>query len=219
LIKGVNTSSQNKSEHSGNSTASTGKSRIFESLKIENFRWLWIGSICSFFATQMQQIAQAWLAYELTHSALNLGIVTLAFGLPFILLSVFSGVIIDRYQKRNIIIFSQIGMVFSTLTIAILIAAGRIQFWHLLAASAVSGTSAAFNIPTRQAVIQEIVSREKIFNAIALNNSGQNAARVAGPALAGAIIGFISTSGAYFCASGFFLISVLTFRLWATDFC
>jgi MFS family permease len=184
--------------------------KMFEALKLENFRWLWLGSICSFFATQMQQIAQAWLAYELTHSALNLGIVTLAFGFPYLLISIFSGVILDRYPKRNIIIISQSIMVISTLTVAILISTGQILFWHLVAASSVSGISAAFNLPGRQAVIQEIVSRDRIFNAIALTNSGNNLARVAGPALGGALIGFVSTAGVYYCASGFFLFAILS---------
>jgi MFS family permease len=187
-----------------------GKLRMFEALKLQNFRWLWLGSVCSFFATQMQQISQAWLAYDLTHSALNLGIVTLAFGFPFLAISAFSGVIIDRYSKRNIIIMSQLVMVVSTLAIAVLISTGLVRYWHLVAASSLSGIAAAFNMPSRQAVIQEIVSRDRIFNAIALTNSGNNLARVAGPALAGALIGFVSTSGSYYCASGFFLFSVVS---------
>jgi MFS family permease len=184
--------------------------KMFEALKLETFRWLWLGSLCSFFATQMQQIAQAWLAYEITHSALNLGVVTLAFGFPYLVISIFSGVIIDRYPKRNIIITSQFIMALSTLVIAALVSTGMIQFWHLVAASAVSGVSAAFNMPGRQAVIQELVSRDRVFNAIALTNSGNNLARVAGPALGGALIGFVSTAGVYYCASGFFLIAIIS---------
>ena len=184
--------------------------RMFDALKSDSFRWLWLGTTCSFFATQMQQIAQAWLAYEITHSALDLGIVTLAFGLPFFIISVFSGVIIDRLPKRSVIIMSQILMGVLMLALAILVSTGLIRFWHLVVGSSLTGIASSFNMPARQAIIQEIVPREKLYNAIALNMSGGNLARVAGPALAGALIGFVSTSGVYYCACGFFFIAIIS---------
>jgi MFS family permease len=184
--------------------------KTFEALSISNYRLFWLGSLASFLANYILIPAQAWLAYELTHSALKLGLVSAAQGVPMVLIVLFSGVIIDRVQKRTIILVSQSITVVNTLSIAVLLSTHQIQYWHLLISSAVAGIVGAFNTPTRYSIVAELVPKEKIFNAFALNNGGSNTARVVGPAIAGMLIAFAGMQSAYYCAAGCYVIGTLT---------
>ncbi len=187
-----------------------GWQKTFDALSIRNYRWYWLGALASYFGNYIQVPAQAWLAYQLTHSALKLGLVSAAQGVPTILIALFSGVIIDRMQKRSIIIFSQAFILTNTLAVAILITTGLIQYWHLLIASFLTGVNNAFNTPTRYAIVAELVPRDKIYNAFALNNGGSNTARVVAPSLAGVLIALAGTQSAYYCAAGFYVIATFT---------
>ena len=185
----------------------------FTALSDRNYRFFWMGSVSSFFAGQMQQPAQQWLAYELTDSPFKLGLVMAIQAIPMILLSLYSGVIIDRIQKRTIIIGYQIVNALLGITVAILIATGLIQYWHLLAVSFLNGANMAFYMPARNAIIAELVPREKIYNAVSLNNMGTNIAQIAGPAIAGVLIGAIGAHGAYFVAVAFSVTAASVFAL------
>jgi MFS family permease len=182
----------------------------FAALSLANYRTYWFGTLASYFASQMQLPTQAWLAYELTNSPLLLGLTTAMEGVPRIIVSLLSGVIIDRVEKRNVIIAAQASTVVFSLTIAILITTGHIQYWHLLVSSFANGVNQGFNIPARTAIVADMVPREKLYNAFALNNGGNNLARIAGPALAGVLIGFIGTQGAYYVGVGFNIIAIAT---------
>jgi MFS family permease len=149
--------------------------------------------------------AQSWLAYEITNSPLKLTLVMAMQAIPMVLFSLFSGVIVDRVQKRNVIVITQSFNVLVTLAIAILLAIGKIQYWHLLVSSLLSGINIAFNMPARNAILAELVPREKIYNAIALNNGGANVAAIAGPALSGIIIGLFNIQSAYYVAIAFYI--------------
>lgn len=177
-----------------------GRLKTFAALRIRDYRWYWLGSLASFFGMQMQWPTQAWLAYELTHSPFKLGLVSAAFGVPMLVFSLVGGVFTDRVQKRNLLIFSQVCMGFITLVVAILISTGLIQYWHLLIAAFLGGTTFSFNMPGRQAIVPELVPREALLNAIALNSGSMNISRIAGPAIAGVLIGVIGTAGAYYSA-------------------
>jgi MFS family permease len=144
-----------------------------------------------FFAGQLQHPAQAWLAYEITHSPLKLTLVLAMQSVPMILLSLYSGVIIDRIQKRKVIIITQIITAVIALFIAVLISTNRIEYWHLLLASFLGGINGAFNMTARNSIIAELVPPERLYNAIAISNAGANAASVAGPAISGILIGLI----------------------------
>jgi MFS family permease len=185
-----------------------GRGRTFDALRIRNYRWFWLGVLSSFFGMIMSMLAQSWLTYELTHSPLKLGLVTAGFGVPTLLISPFAGVVADRVRKRNIIIMAQGAIAIVTLITAILITSGLIQYWHLLIAALLTGLTMAFSMPCQQAMVPGIVPRERLYNAIALNSGAMNLSRVAGPALAGALIGFIGTGGVYFSALGCFAIAV-----------
>jgi MFS family permease len=187
-----------------------GWQKTFDALSIRNYRWYWLGALASYFGNYIQVPAQAWLAFQLTHSALKLGLVSAAQGVPTVLIALFSGVIIDRVQKRSVIVLSQAFLLVNTLAIAILISTGLIQYWHLLIASFLTGVNNAFNTPTRYAIVAELVPTEKIYNAFALNNGGANAARVVAPSLAGVLMAVAGTQSAYYCAAGFYIIATFT---------
>lgn len=180
----------------------------FSALRVKPFRNFWSGLLAIYFGVQVQSLAAAWLAYELTRSPFKLGLVAAAWALPVVLFSVFGGVVADRAPKRTVLIWSRLWISLVTCAVAVLIATGLIEYWHLVAAGVFLGFGYAFSMAANQAIIPELVPPELTFNAIALNNSGFNLSRVAGPALAGVLIGTFGTAGAYFTATVFYLIAI-----------
>jgi MFS family permease len=181
--------------------SSASKSRgqsAFGSLASRSFRIYWLGLLLMFLGSQILQPAQAWLTFELTHSPLKLTLVLAVQSVPMLLLCLYSGVVIDRIQKRDVIIISQGLTAAVALAIALLVAAGHIQYWHLLISSFLGGINAAFMITARNSIIAELVPRERLFNAMALYSVGANAAGIAGPALSGTLMGLRSIQFAYF---------------------
>lgn len=133
--------------------------------------------------------------------------------LPMIVLSMYSGVIIDRIQKKTVLIAYQIFSSVVCILVAVLISTSLIQYWHLLLASFLNGVNAAFYLTSRNAIVPELVPGEKIYNAVALNNVGSNIAQIAGPALSGVLIALIGTDGAYYASVGFTLASAGLYSL------
>jgi len=195
------------------SSSKLGWRTTLDALSVRNYRIYWSGTVASYFAGQMQIPTQSWLAYELTSSPLLLGLTMAMQGIPQLLISPISGVIIDRIQKRNIIILTQAFTIAIMLAIAILITTGHIQYWHLLVSSFLNGFNQAFNMPARNSIVPELVPKDKIYNAFALNNGGANVARIAGPALAGVLIGLVGTQGAYYVGVGFNVLAIATISL------
>ncbi|MSQ24596.1 MAG: MFS transporter [Chloroflexi bacterium] len=158
------------------------------------FRLLWIGTLGSFAAMQMQQVARGNLAYELARvtapelAATLLGVVSLSMAAPMLLFSVFGGLAADRWPKRNIVIASQSLMALLSIALAALIYLDLIALWHLVVAGLVQGTAFAFNGPARQSLLPQLTGAADMTNGIALNNAGMSATRVGGPALAGMLI-------------------------------
>lgn len=182
---------------------------IFDALRIAGYRKYWLGLLVLFFAQQLQGTAQSWLAYELTGSPLKLTAVMAMQSVPMFLLSMYSGVIIDRIQKRNVIVITQIVTTVVAGAVAILLATDQLQYWHLLVSSFIGGLNGAFNMTARNSIIAELVPRERLYNAIALNNVGSNVAAIVGPAIAGILIARVGMEGAYFAAIGFFIIGIV----------
>jgi MFS family permease len=206
-------SDKSTSSTSSRESGSGRMGRMFDTLRVSNYRNLWLGTVASWMGSQMQMVAQSLLVYDLTHSPLKLGIVSALSILPMFFLALYTGVIIDRFPKRHIILISQIGSGAVTLTVAILVALGAIQYWHLVITATLGGIFGAFNMPARNATIPEIVPRDKLFNAMALNSVGGNAASVVGPALAGWLLTIIGTSGVYFCAAGICAVACISFGM------
>jgi len=190
--------------------------RLYPALGNANFRLLWLGMMPATLAVMMNQVASPYAAFTLSNSATMLGIVSLAQGLPMLLLSLIGGVVADRLPRRLVLIVSQVTLGLAAATLAALGVSGTLQVWHVVLASFVQGAAFAFNMPARQAYIAELVARPQLANAAALNNAGQNFCRVAGPALAGMLMAVprIGIGGAFASMVGLYAIALASlFRL------
>ncbi len=158
-------------------------------MKHKSFRYYWLGMCVSLIGTWMQNIAQPWLAYTLTSSAFLLALVSALQFTPMLLFSLFAGAWIDKFPKKSIILFTQSASLVITLAFAVLNSTGVIRYWHILVLAALIGVVNTLDMPTRQAFVIELVGKEDLMNAIALNSSVFNLARIVGPALAGIVMG------------------------------
>jgi len=170
---------------------------LFRSLRHRNFRFFWSGQLVSLIGTWMQTVAQAWLVLELTHSSLKLGIVSALQFLPMLFLSFFTGPFIDYFDKRRTIIWTQFTLMLLAFTLSLLTWTGLVQYWHILVLATLLGVVNTIDMPARQAFIIELVGREDLMNAIALNSSIFNAARAIGPAVAGLLISGLGTRSVF----------------------
>lgn len=169
-----------------------GRQRAFASLDVPDFRWLWLGNIGATFAMQMQQIARGWLIYDMTGSALQLAWVMMSFSVPMAVLSLFGGVLADRYPKRRILLIAQSLNGLSALTLGLVILADAVTFWHFIVFGLFNGSLFAFSMPARQSLIPELVGESRLVNAVALGATSMNLSRVLGPSVAGAIIAIVA---------------------------
>jgi MFS family permease len=186
-------------------------------LRHRNFRVFYAGQILSLCGTWMQSTAQGWLVLELTNSALLLGVVTAAGSLPSLVLTLWAGVVADRGDKRRIILLADIVMGLQSLALAVLTHLGLITYPVLLLLVLVLGTANAFEVPTRQSFFVDLVGREDLPNAIALNSAAFNGTRIVGPALAGWLIAVAGTTAACYYANAvsflFVVMGLLMMRL------
>lgn len=173
----------------------------FESLKIRDFRVLWYGFLGSWTGMQFQQVARGYLAYKLTGSAFAIGVVTLAIGLPRVVLSPVGGWLADRFDKRSVLVWASMAMAALSVLTAALYVVGALTITVLVVLGLLQGVAFALLMPARQAYTPQIVgSNHLIANAVALNNAGMNLTRVAGPAVAGILIAtpHIGLGGTFF---------------------
>src|SRR5687767_10718239 len=158
-------------------------------LRHRNFRLFTVGQSVSMIGSWMQQVAMGWLVYRLTNSAFLLGLVAFGAQGPSFILAPFAGVLADRLNRRRMVIVAQSVMMIQSSILTVLVLTGHVQFWHVLVLSPVFGLASAFDIPARQAFLLEMIDRrEDLPNAIALNSSIFNGARLVGPAVAGFMI-------------------------------
>ncbi len=177
-------------------------------LRYRNFQLFFGGQLISLIGTWMQTIAQSWLVYRLTGSAVLLGAVGFASQIPVFLLAPAGGIAADRYSRRNIVIATQTSAMLLALILAALTLSGAVRIWHIFVLSAFLGVVNSFDIPARQAFIVEMVGRRDLMNAIALNSSMFNASRVVGPAAAGILVATIGEGWCFF-ANGVSFIAVI----------
>jgi len=193
---------QYQQEHDGGQAPSLPRYRFFPAFKsfhYRDYRWLWIGTFFSFTAVGMQQITRGWLVLRLTDdSPFALALVMASFALPLTFVSMLGGAVADRISRKQVILLSQSGNAILTFLLAILDMTGLILFWHLLVIGVCNGTLAAFNMPSRQSIISDIVPRENLMNAISLNSAGMNMTRIIGPAIAGVLIIYLETAGVFY---------------------
>lgn len=180
------------------SAVRTAAGRTFHSLRNRNYRLYWIGQVVSLSGTWMQRIAQAWLVLQLTQSPFALGTVTAMQFTPILLLSLFGGVLADRVPKWRFLLLTQTTMAIQALVMAILVSTGTIQLFHIYILAAILGIANALDMPTRQSFVIELVGRDDLPNAVALNSTIFNASRIIGPALGGLLIAAIGVAGCFY---------------------
>ena len=194
------------------STASSGlNSRWPESLRAlrhSNYQLFFAGQLISLIGTWMDQVAESWLVYRLTGSALLLGTVAFSSQIPVFLLAPIGGALADRLDRRKILICTQSTMMLLTFTLAWLTLSHRIHIWQVVTLAALTGVVNAIDLPARQAFVVDMVSRADLVNAIALNSSMFNGARVVGPALAGIVVAAIGEGWCFF-ANGVSFLAVI----------
>ena len=160
----------------------------FAAFRVRNFRLFWTGQLGSLIGTWMQTVAQSWLVLELTDSPLAVGLVWTFQFAPVTVLGMLGGVVADRRNKRRLLLFTQSAAALQALILGLLTLSGQIQYYQVLALATLLGFINAFDIPTRQSFVVELVGRDTLMNAIALNSSAFNTARIIGPAIGGVLI-------------------------------
>jgi len=159
--------------------------RVFKAFEYRDFRVMWIGACTSTIGTWMQIVAQAWLVWELTHSAFLLGLDTFLGGIPVFLFSLFGGVLADRFERRKMLLASQWVQMGSAFVLTALVLLHSVRVWQILTLSFVSGFAQSFGGPAYSALIPTLVRKEDMPNAIALNSIQFNLATIIGPTLGG----------------------------------
>lgn len=188
----------------------------FRALRVRNFRLLWVGQLVSQIGTWMQTTAQAWLVLELTGSAFALGFVSTLQFLPFTLLSLFGGLIADRFPKRSLLLGTQICGLVQAAVFAALVATNAIQIWHVYVLAVIQGITNAIDNPVRQAIAVEVVGRDDLVNAVGLNSMQFNGARIIGPAVAGLMIARVGIGPVLFLNAFSFVAAIVGLMLMNT---
>src|ERR1700746_3226042 len=163
----------------------------FRALRHRNFRLFISGQIISLVGTWMQNVAQAWLVYRLTHSEWLLGAAWSCAQIPVFALGPLGGLAADRFSRHKLVVVTQTLSMLQAFVLAWLTLSGRVQVLHVLVAAAVLGTINAFDMPGRQALVIHMTSKDDLINAISLNSAVFNAARVLGPAVAGVLLSYV----------------------------
>jgi MFS family permease len=191
----------------------TAAPRRFSALRNRNFALLWIGLIISNSGSWMQNVAQGLLVYELTHSPFWLGVVAFARAVPMIVLPPMGGVIADRTQRLKLLKVTQTFSLLVAAVLATLVGLGVVQVWQIVVLSFLSGAVNAFDQPTRQALLPDLVKREDLTNAIALNSAAWQGSALFGPSLAGLVIAVSSLAVAFYLNAVSFLAVVIALFL------
>ncbi len=176
----------------------------FRALQYRNFRLFWFGQCISLTGTWMQRTAQTWLVYTVTKSPMLVGIVGVCQFMPMLLFSLFAGVLVDRFSKKKILIFTQLVFLLQSVLMTLLTFTGQIQYWHILVLSTLFGFTQTLDMPARQSFFIDLVGTENLTNAISLNSTIVNLARIVGPAVSGIVM---LKYGMVFC----FLVNALSF--------
>jgi MFS family permease len=177
-------------------------------LRHRNYRLFFAGQLVSLIGTWMQTIAQSWLVYRLTGSSLMLGSIGFASQIPIFLLAFVGGTVADRYNRHRIIVGATAASMILALILSVLTLTETVRIWHIFVLSVLLGIVNAFEMPARQAFVVELVRKEDLMNAIALNSSVFNGARVLGPSVAGILIAGIGEGWCFF-ANGISYIAAI----------
>ena len=181
---------------------------MWESLRIPQFRWLFLSNTTFFLAMQGQIIVRSWLVYSITDSALALGIVSLMVALSMLTLGPIGGVAADRFERRGLVAAGQATVVIAEAVVLLLLFSGGLEYWHILVQVTVVGAVFPFVMPARNAIVADVVGRRRLTNAMALNMTAVNVTRVLGPSVGGLLIGFAGVKVAYSINAGLYVLAL-----------
>jgi MFS family permease len=182
-----------------------GAFQIISALRHRNYRIFWFGFLISIVGVQVQTIAQGYVVYERTGSALNLGIVSGSQAAAMIIFSLAGGVVADRVERRRLLMATQVGSFCCSFTLALLVSTGAVQVWHIAAVAFVFGSFQAFDQPTRSALVPHLIEREDLMNAVALTSVVWQSSAIVGPSIAGLVIALGGISTPFFLTACGFL--------------
>lgn len=207
-VKGKN-NNDNESSIKNNSRIFVLFLNAFPAFRSRNYKLYFSGQLISLIGTWLQIVAMGWLVLKMTNSAFLIGLITALGSLPSLFFTLFGGVLIDRFPKKKILFITQGAAMVLAFILGILTVFKLINIWEIGVIAFLLGTVAAIDIPARQAFVSELVTKEQLSSAIALNSATFNAARVIGPGIAGLLIAWIGTGGA-FLINAFSYIAVIT---------
>src|SRR5438132_456199 len=194
-------------------TAQAGKDAMpfpeaLRALNHRDFRFFWGGQLVSLIGTWMQSVAQWWLVLQLSGSPLKLGLIGTFQFAPVLMFSVVAGAIVDRLPKRRLILATQSALALQAFTITALVWSGHVQYWHVAVLALLLGCANVIDMPTREVFVVEMVGKDDLVNAVALNSAAFNGARIVGPAVAGRLSGRLGVAPAFLLTGLSFLVVI-----------
>ena len=186
---------------------------MFAALAVPNFRRYVSGQALSLIGTWVETVAQALLVLQLTHSGTILGLTTAARYAPVLLLSPYAGLLVDRYSKRRVLLATQAGLGLVSATLGVLVLTGNVRLWQVVVLAVLFGIFSAADNPARQAFVQEMVGRDLVRDAVTLNTTTVNVARVIGPTIAAILVGTVGIGWCFVVNAvsfGFVIVSLLS---------
>jgi MFS family permease len=188
--------------------------RMLTALRYAQFRRYWLGNLAAVGGQQMMWVAQGWLVYELTKSAVYLGYVGLATAAPAILLNLAGGVVADRFDQRKVILSTQVVTAVAVFLLGSLTALDIVQVWQVLVVAFISGSMQAFNNPARQSIFPQLLDRKDLPNAVALNSVVWQGTRIVAPATGGIVVAaFGEAITLMLCSAGFLVLGLIVVGL------
>lgn len=188
----------------------SGWARTFSSLGVRNYRLYFVGQLVSVTGTWMQTVAQSFLVLGLTHSGTALGLTTAARFAPMLLLGPWGGLVVDRVDRRRLMVATQVASAVVALAFAVLVSTGAIRLWAVFLLAALLGLVNVFDAPARQSLIPELVPPDQLPNAVALNSVTVNLARILGAALGGGLVATLGMALCFYCNALSFVLVVAT---------
>ena len=181
----------------------------FDSLRIRDYRLLWLGQLDTSLGQWMDNISRGYLIYHITNSPLQLGLAAAMRGIPLFLFGIIAGALADRSGRKTQLIVAQVTNAVLNLILATLVLTNRVQPWHVYVTAFLAGTVQAFQNPARQTLVSDIAGPRHLINALALNSMALNSSRAVGPAFAGLLIATIGVHGSYYVQAVMFLLATM----------
>ena len=182
---------------------------MFRALRHRDFRYLQGGQFATHMGQWIQQLGKGWLVYQITESPMQLALVAFFQGMAMLFSSPIGGLLADRFDRRRVLYGSQGTLMVVALIVALLVITDVVQVWHVYLAALVSGAGFALNSPSRQSLVYDLVGKEDLPNAIALNSVSMNTTRVLGPTLGGVLLAVFGVEGTFLAQAGGYAVALL----------